>query len=184
MNFDLVIRQVVGDLDAAQVRYAVIGGFAMAMRGLQRATVDLDFILLLEDMGKAHEIITRHGYRRVYHSENVSHYECEDQAWGRIDILHAFRGPSLGMLERADRLPVFSDLSLPVVKIEDLIGLKVQASVNNPSRIARDWSDIRMILEVAGENKDPVDWVLVEDYLEIFHLQEKLPQLKAYHGQA
>jgi len=43
MNFIKVIEAVTSQLDAADVRYALIGGFAMALRGVQRATVDLDF---------------------------------------------------------------------------------------------------------------------------------------------
>src|SRR5690606_4598506 len=184
MNFENVIRRVAGGLDRAGVHYALIGGFAMALRGLQRTTVDLDFILMLEDMGKAHAVLVQCGYERVFQSENVSHYESADANWGRIDMLHAFRGPSLRMLKRAERLAVCEDVALPLVQIEDLIGLKIQASVNNPTRATRDWADIRMILEAAADNGRPVDWELLGDYLEIFHLQARLTELKAYHGQA
>jgi DNA-binding IclR family transcriptional regulator len=83
--------RVVGALEAEGLHYALIGGFAMALRGVQRTTVDLDFILMLEDMARADEILRDAGYRRVFHSENVSHYESADQTWGRIDILHAFQ---------------------------------------------------------------------------------------------
>lgn len=184
MNFETVIRQLAGALDASGIRYALIGGFAMALRGLQRSTVDLDFILMSEDMSKADQVLIGFGYERVFRSENVSHYESTDRDWGRIDILHAFRGPTLGMLDRAERLVVVPGLDLPVVHIEDLIGLKVQASVNNPSRSTRDWADIRMMLEAAGENADPVDWELVSSYLELFELRDKLGELKGYYGQA
>jgi hypothetical protein len=44
MNFLKVMQTVTSQLDIEGVRYAVIGGFAMALRGVQRATVDLDFI--------------------------------------------------------------------------------------------------------------------------------------------
>lgn len=49
MHFLKVIGTITRQLDAEGVRYALIGGFAMALRGVQRATVDLDFILMLED---------------------------------------------------------------------------------------------------------------------------------------
>lgn len=55
MNFAQVINAVCGQLDAAGVRYALIGGFAMALRGVQRATMDLDFILMLETLN-AHRV--------------------------------------------------------------------------------------------------------------------------------
>jgi len=111
MDFSKVIAEVVGSLERAGVRYALIGGFAMALRGVQRATADLDFILALDDLSKAEEILSQHGYRRVFRSENVSHFISDDLAWGRIDILHAFRRPSLGMLERAESISVEPGLS-------------------------------------------------------------------------
>lgn len=183
MNFLKVIGEVVGELETAGVRYALIGGFALGLRGVQRATMDLDFILMLEDMGKAEAILDRFGYKRVYHSENVSHYESPDAEWGRIDILHAFRGPSLGMLARAELISVDADVQLRVVQIEDLIGLKVQAMHNDPRRAIGDWDDIRLLLQSAGVRRLTVDWELLEDYLGLFGWQEKIGEFKALYGQ-
>ena len=182
MDFELVIRKVVGALEAAGVNYALIGGFAMGLRGVQRATMDLNFILMLENMGKADAILRGFGYERIFHSPNVSQYQSTEGDWGRIDILHAFRGPTLGMLRRAEALPVLDGLSIRVVHLEDIIGLKVQALVNNPARATRDWADIRMILEAAREQGTAIDWVLIIDYLTIFHLEDRLAELKGYHG--
>jgi len=182
MNFAHVIATLCRRLDAAQIRYALIGGFAMALRGVQRATMDLDFILMLDDLKIAHSILTELGYRREFHSENVSHYLNPDEAWGRIDILHAFRGPSLGMLRRAERLPVNADLTLPVVAIEDIIGLKIQAIANDPPRALADWHDIGLLLVAAREQHISLDWELMEDYLRLFHFEERLPVLKSLHG--
>ena len=46
MNFLAALEKLTAAFDEADVHYALIGGFAMALRGVQRATVDLDFILL------------------------------------------------------------------------------------------------------------------------------------------
>lgn len=182
MNFIKVIQQVTTQLDTDHISYALIGGFAMALRGVQRATVDLDFILLLDDLDRADEIFTNNGYTQAFRSENVSHYTSHDLELGRIDILHAFRGPTLGMLERAERLDVAEGLSLPVVQIEDIIGLKVQASVNSPKRENADWSDIRMMLENSSEQGRQIDWDLLSDYLSIFSLDAKLETMKGWYG--
>ena len=182
MNFAQVITAVCGQLDAAGVRYALIGGFAKALRGVQRATMDLDFILMLDLLAIADRILTGCGYRREFHSENVSHYLAADGAWGRIDLLHAFRGPSLGMLRRAERLPAGADLTLPVVMIEDIVGLKVQASINDPTRAVSDWHDIRLLLESARAQGLSLDWALLEDYLRLFNLEGRLTELKSIHG--
>jgi hypothetical protein len=184
MDFLKVVSLVISDLDAQKLRYALIGGMAMAMHGLQRTTLDLDFILMLDDLEPADRILRKHGYTREFHSENVSTYLGADPSFGRIDLLHAFRGPTLGMLSRADRLPWTDGISLPVVHIEDLIGLKVQALVNDPTRQPGDWADILAMIRHAGDSSTPIDWDLVEDYLVLFDLGAKLGELKDTYGQA
>lgn len=182
MNFVHVIGTLTRRLDEQHVRYALIGGFAMALRGVQRATMDLDFLLMLDDLKTAHAILIELGYRREFHSENVSHYLNPDDAWGRIDILHAFRGPSLGMLQRAQRLPVSGELTLPVAVVEDIIGLKIQAIANDPNRALADWHDIGLLVSAAREQRAALDWQLLEDYLRLFHFEGKLPDLKSIYG--
>lgn len=182
MNFTRVITEVASQFDAQNIHYALIGGFAMALRGVQRATIDLDFILMLEDLEKADQILQASGYTRAFKSENVSHYIADEGELGRIDILHAFRGPTLGMLKRSERIEIQAGQSLPVVQVEDIIGLKVQATVNAPKREAADWADIRMILEASNETSHTIDWELIQNYLEIFNLEHKLSTLKNWYG--
>lgn len=182
VNFLKVITDVIGALEAAGVRYATIGGFAMALRGVQRATVDLDFILMLEDLPKADGILRRFGYERAFRSENVSHYISAQQDWGRIDILHAFRGPSLSMLRRAEAIEVEPGVTLKVVQIEDIVGLKIQALINDPSRAEGDWHDIRQLVCTAKERGASLDWDLLGDYLDIFKMSDRLTELKSLYG--
>lgn len=184
MDFFRVIEEVCGRLDDAGVRYALIGGFAMALRGVQRATVDLDFIMLLEDLDRADAILRGQGYERDFHSENVSHYRAGDSAFGRIDILHAFRAPAVGMLGRAERLDVGAGLTLPVAAMEDIIGLKVQAAVNDPRRSEQDWLDIRLLVEAAAIQGSSLDWQLIGDYLEIFDLKDRQPAMRDWYDKA
>lgn len=182
MEFGQVIEEMVHKLDEAGIRYAVIGGFAMTLHGIQRATIDLDFILMLEDLERTDGILRKAGYRRAFRSENVSHYLGESAALGRIDILHAFRGPSLSMLARAKRIPVTPQASLPVVAVEDLIGLKVQAARNDALRRASDWTDIRLLVESKANYGGELDWDLLTDYLTIFDQKEKLALLEEWYG--
>lgn len=184
MDFLRVLERLCAALDAAAIRYALIGGFAMALRGVARATVDLDFLLLAADLGRADQILRASGYRRLWHGENASHYLADDPTGGRIDLLHAFRTASLGMLDRAERLPVGPALAVPVVQVEDLIGLKVQAAVNDPDRAAADWADIRLLVEVAARQASNLDWQLLGDYLELFDLGPELPRLRGWYGAA
>lgn len=181
MDFLRVFREVCTALDAAGIRYALIGGFALALRGVARATMDLDFLLLAADLERADRLLTAAGYRRLWFSENVSHYLADDPEHGRIDLLHAFRSASLGMLDRAGRVRVGSEVTVPVVQAEDLIGLKVQAAVNDPRRALLDWADIRLLVEAASRRGQPLDWPLLGDYLELFDLGPELTRLQGWY---
>ncbi|GAB4174184.1 MAG: hypothetical protein Kow0020_09600 [Wenzhouxiangellaceae bacterium] len=156
----------------------------MALRGVQRATVDLAFLVLMGDLERVHPLLRLHGYQRVFHSDNVSHYRSERVDFGRIDFLHAFRSPSVAMLDRADRIDIGNGRALPVVATEDIIGLKVQAAVNDPERAEQDWLDIRLLLEASAACGSDIDWALIDDYLGIFDLHERRKTLKTWYEQA
>ena len=135
MDFEKVLPLVLGEFKKRNIRYALIGGVAMAAWGVVRATVDLDYLVLAEDMGKIEEIMNNFGYRCVYKTDNVSQYVSDMKIYGTIDFLHAFREISCSMLERAVEKKVFNNrYEVKVLCPEDIIGLKVQALTNDTQR--------------------------------------------------
>lgn len=182
MDFSETLPRVIAAFDAHGIRYALIGGLAMALRGVQRATLDADFILLSENLESCDSILEGMGYRLEFRSENVSHYMGSDISLGRLDFLHAFRPATLGMLDRAEHRPLTSSCSIPVVLTEDLIGLKIQASVNDPERKISDWNDIYLLIDQSARSGTQLDWELIFDYLKIFDLGHKLEELKKRYG--
>jgi hypothetical protein len=157
---------------------------AMAMRGVQRATFDLDFLIMISDLDKTRRILVEEGYQSVYQSENVSHYLNPTGGLSRVDVLHAFRGPSLSMLRRAERLALGETCHVPVLQIEDIIGLKVQAATNDPSRELGDWNDIYRLVIHAAEirTQKAFNWLLVSDYLATFDCSSKLAELESLYA--
>ncbi len=85
------------------------------------------------------------------------------------------------MLSRAERLPLGESCLVPVLQIEDLIGLKVQAATNDPARAPGDWSDIFRLVIHAADSGRPLEWGLVADYLAIFGCDPRLTELKALY---
>ena len=68
------------------------------------------------------------------------------------------------MLERAEEKEIFGgELKIKVLKPEDLIGLKLQAVKNNPSRKEMDIADIKALVSAQQE---PLDWPLIRGYAE------------------
>jgi predicted nucleotidyltransferase len=180
MDFRTVLEKLVAEFEARQIRYALMGGFALSLWGVPRATVDLDFLAALDDMGAVHAVLSPMGYQRVYHSENVSQYTSELAAFGEIDFIHAFRKASEGMLRRAAKKKIFGGRqTIRVLVPEDLMGLKVQAIANNPARRAIDLADIESLMELYGAD---LDWKRIEEYFELFDMSDLLAELEArYH---
>lgn len=176
MEFKLVIEKLLAEFEKAKVRYALMGGFALGALGIPRATVDIDFLVLRDDMERVSRIMADMGYRCVYESENISQYASSEKIFGEVDFLHAFREASMGMLERAEEKKIFGEeLTIKVVKPEDLIGLKVQAMANDESRKAVDLADIESLMAHYGAK---LDWPLIEDYFSIFGMSELAKELR------
>ena len=173
---------LLADFDRGQIRYAAIGGFALSVFGAARATVDLDFLIHREDLDALHRILTSLGYQRLAQTENVSHYVHPDALWGSLDFVHAFRQPSLRMLDRATSYPIFGGTQhLRVAAPEDVIGLKVQAMVNDPSRRGKELVDIQALVERHGPT---LDWQRIQEYFDIFEIGEEAGRLRERFGHA
>jgi hypothetical protein len=180
MDFERTLTIVLQGVHDRRIRYAVIGGLAMGLWGLPRATLDVDFLIHRDDLPTLHELFTRLGYQRDVSTENVSQYVHPVRPFGSIDVLHAFRPLALGMLERARPL-AFPDTSLTiqVLQPEDIIGLKVQAIANNPSRRPREMLDIEALV---ARFHDVIDWHRLQQYYDLFDLGDDARQLRARYG--
>lgn len=55
-------KSITQALNDAGIDYAVCGGWAMAIHGLPRATIDIDLLVLTEDVEKILEIARKNGY--------------------------------------------------------------------------------------------------------------------------
>jgi len=180
MDFRIVAEKLLKAFEKEGVRYALMGGFAMGLWAVPRTTVDMDFLIHHEDLEKLDTIMLGLGYERKYRSENVSQYISPLQIMGEVDVLHAFRKASVKMLDRAVEKKIFgSQLTIKVLKPEDVIGLKVQAMANDPSRQTTDLADIEALMAM---HKDTLDWELIGEYFKIFNMQETANTLrKKYH---
>ena len=176
MDFQKILTVLTRKFEEKQIRFALIGGFALGLWGVGRSTIDIDFLVekKIEDINS---IMTDMGYRIHYQTENVSQFISEIPLFGEVDFLHAFRPLSLQMLDRVEKKSVFGGkLKVPVLRPEDLIGLKLQALKNDPTREAVDLQDIKALM--GKDNSYALDKKLVFNYFKIFQLQDLFVQLE------
>ncbi|WP_080808472.1 nucleotidyl transferase AbiEii/AbiGii toxin family protein [Desulfamplus magnetovallimortis] len=178
MNFEMVFKQVIQPFEEQGIQYGLIGGFALGVMGILRSTIDIDFLILVDDLEKAEKVLSSAMYSCIYKTENISQYSSSIKALGNIDIIHAFRHLSKEMLTRVQKFTVFDQYSVKVLSPEDIIGLKVQAIANEPSRHAVDFQDMRLILKYKNMNRQDIDWELLKDYFDLFNKQDLLIQLR------
>lgn len=55
-------KSITGALNDAGIGYAVCGGWAMAIHGLPRATIDIDFLILADDLERVWQIAKDNEY--------------------------------------------------------------------------------------------------------------------------
>lgn len=180
MDFKSVTEKLTAAFEAKGVLYGLIGGYAVSLWGLPRATVDLDFLVRRGDMTKVREIAESLGYRCIHSSDNVSQFDSDDTNLGEIDFLHAFRPASMSMLERMEFKEIYDGkVRIPVIRPEDLIGLKVQAIANSPARMAIDLGDIEGLMQLCSNS---MDWRRIEEYFALFTMLDLFNELKErYH---
>ncbi|MDY6853433.1 MAG: nucleotidyltransferase family protein [Thermodesulfobacteriota bacterium] len=180
MDFKLVLEKLLTAFSKQDIRYALMGGFALGAWGVPRATVDIDFLVHRDDMEKVDTFMEELGYECRFKSENVSQYISPQEIFGEVDFLHAFRVPSLSMLERALEKKIFDgNLTIMVLRVEDIIGFKVQAIANNESRKAIDLPDIESLIAF---NKDRINWTLIEEYFTLFGCNVLFNELRSKFG--
>ena len=175
MNFEAVFRLLVEKFEKEKIRFALIGGFALNAAGFSRATGDIDFLAAKEDMLKVKAFLLSIGYELAYETEDVSTFISRLGELGRVDFLHAHRKYSLTMLSRAvERQILDGKVKLKVIIPEDLIGLKVQSSSNDPSRQFQDFADIGNVLKA---NREKLDMGLVREYFGLFGKEKELEDI-------
>lgn len=182
MDFEKIVPLIIKEFEKEGIRYALMGGFAMGAFGVMRSTMDLDFLIDAADLEKVTAVMKKYSYNCVYSTDNISQYVAAAKIFGEIDFLHAFRKVSLSMFSRVKKITVLGGkISLNVLSPEDIIGLKLQALINDASRKAKEWADIESI---AGHFGKKLDWRLIGDHFSLFKQTKQFKELKEKYGKA
>ena len=152
-------------LNSLGVPHALIGGVAVSARGHVRATRDLDFLIDAAGEERVHHLMESLGFETLQRTEDVSSYLLRGL---RVDFLHARREYTREMLKRSTVVRI-EGVDLQIATIEDLIGLKVQALANDPSR-AQDRTDIEELLRLRAD----IDMERVREYFRVFDREHEL----------
>lgn len=177
MDFRRVLKLLIDRLDEGHIPYALIGGVALGLLGYPRGTQDIDLLVRKDDMPEISAIMKALGYETFHSSENVTQFAHPLAIFGVVDFLHSFREPTGLMLQRASVKQAFSgQLSLKVVRPEDLIGLKMQAIKNDPSLKGQALQDILALMRLYGRD---LNWDDIRAYAEVLKMEDEYERLRS-----
>ncbi|HOV14227.1 MAG TPA: hypothetical protein PK771_08085 [Spirochaetota bacterium] len=176
MDFKQTLILIINELNTSQIDYGLIGGFAMGLFGIDRATTDLDFLINVKDIDKIKHILLTNGYELLFYSENVLQFVSPIKDFGEIDILIAKREVSLDMLKNTIKKSILDDsIDIKILTPEDIIGLKLQAIKNDKDRESVDRNDIKYLMKNFRLNNSRIkkyaDLLNMKEYLENIELE-------------
>jgi hypothetical protein len=154
-------------LDEAGADHALIGAMALAHLGVHRATMDVDLLVDARRIVDAKSALQSGGFKLLDEGPETLHFG----GIGTLDILLARRELSLEMLDRARPAP---KLGMKCATAEDIIGLKVQAYVNDPRRRLHDLADIQALIRTQRN----LEWERIRRYADLFGEWSTLQALK------
>ena len=157
MDLNRTLNSISRALSSAGIDHALIGGFALAAYGVVRATVDIDLLVDGRMKSKAKAACLKSGFSIVNETGEV----LQLSGAGQVDMVFANREPTQKMLVRAS---VKLDFPIKIVLPEDLIGLKIQAYRNDPTREYQDKADIHALMKA----NPGLDLNIVRGYADLF----------------
>ena len=172
MNIKTIFRSLIGFFEQAQIDYALVGSFALKAYGYLRATQDVDFLVRGAHQGRIIAYLESLGYETIYRSVGYSNHVHPLASLGRIDFIFVEGETADVILSEAKPLLVLDDISVPVVRAEHLITLKIFAMKNDPERSFREMADLQYLLKLPG-----LDMEEIRGYFEKYGQMEKYDEL-------
>jgi hypothetical protein len=174
MDFSRVIDEVAGFFDRENVRFSLVGAFALHAYGLSRATSDLDFVTESSVRGRLVAFLESLGYETLYASSGYSNHLHPKFEMGRVDLIYVDEGTARQLFESPGASLRLGGHDLAVPRPEHLAAMKIHAMKNDPGRSLQEMADIRFILQIDG-----VDEREIREYFEKAGLREKFDEIKS-----
>ncbi len=128
----------------------LIGGHAVGVRGYQRVTLDVDFMITEADYEKMKPALCAEGYEEVVRTDVAAKLRAKSENCLDIDFMfvdgETFRG-----IQKESEAETFQNAQFLVPKAEHLIALKLHAIKQQPE--LRELKDLGDIVELIKANR-------------------------------
>jgi len=174
VRFGLVLPLLTEFFEREKIDFGLIGGVAMQAYGLSRFTSDLDFVVDSSAQDSVVAELESRGYETLQRSDGYSNHLHPNSEMGRIDLVYVSGVTSRQIFEGVRKRPLGST-TIPVVRAEHLVAMKLLASSNDPSRATADLGDIQHLMSLAD-----IDLAEVREYFVRYGKLEYFDELAKY----
>lgn len=169
MDFIKIIRILSSHFTARNIPYMVVGGVALGIWGIQRATKDLDFMIRNLDKPTVDSIMKGEGYTLFNEAGGFVQYEHFLVVYGLVDYLLSRSPIGEAMINRAVEKDLGEDIgTIRVATPEDIFILKM---LPNSAKRPLDRQDL---LDIRDFYRDRLDWSYIREYAKLLKLEEVL----------
>jgi hypothetical protein len=148
-------------LKAAEVPFALAGGYALYAHGAAEPDHDADLIVMPSDIGRAGDALQAAGFRIEQPVEDwlIKAWSGQVSEAIFIDLIHTLGGVPVDrrLLDRCDVLPVHS-VEMPVLKASEVMIAKLQV-------LGDHRCDFTPLLPRARLLREQIDWISVRQRL-------------------
>lgn len=172
MNFSATLTTIALFLDENEIRYALIGGLALAAYGHSRSTLDIDLVVEHEHQGEVIDFMEGRGFETLHRSAGYSNHRHVDPVLGRVDFVYVDGGTAAKLFGATSNYQSPDGLDIPVPRPEHLIAMKVLAMKNDPERTYQEMADIQFLMA-----RPEVDRQEIRRYFDRHGLLERFDEL-------
>ena len=163
----------------AKISAILIGGQALASRGYQRLTLDVDFMVTEEDYEKLKPAISSRGYSEVVRTNVAAKWQGQSPDLIDIDFMFVDRA-TFEAIKKESKEEDYYDGKFLVPKVEHLIALKLHAMKQQPQR--REPKDLNDVIQLIRTNRIDVKAKAFESLCKQFGTDDLYRKI-VYHTQ-
>lgn len=173
MDFAAVLSTIAAELDRNHMRYAVVGGIALAGLGMPRTTIDLDILTDAANQEHVVAFLESLGFETLHRSSGYSNHLHHQPALGRVDVVYVQGDTAEQLFAAVQHVGGPGGGEMPVPAAEHLAAMKVLAMKHDPRREQQDLADVRFLL-----GRPDVDRQRVREYFRQHGLMEQFQRVE------
>lgn len=156
MGLKEVFNTVTDFFEREHCEYAVIGAFALHAYGYVRATMDIDFVTLIQNQNKIRNYLESLGFETTHCSVAFSNH-VHPVGTLQVDIMYVDGKTGTEIFSSISKCAIFKDAKVPVVAPEHLLAMKLFSASSDPGRTLKDLADVRELIKNTSMNKDYIE---------------------------